>query len=243
MANQDQTTLIIDDDQQQSIIIDDQRTKWVISQYFQDMEAPSSPDLNTSILEDDEMPSNYQLKNLLTSHQTETISCDEEIEVKDTTSLKNNKKRNFQSAKITEDDEEIVIIIKKRKLNPALLLSYNEDKEVDVSVLNQEHKLFPNIIRAFKEERIDLEDKLFNKLIKWSAHPDNIFNNEFSLVNEDDLIEYSEALEYDNLKISDFKNLVKDSDDDDGNFKMLFDEEIREILLKKNIITMDVSDY
>ena len=123
---------------------------------------------------------------------------------------------------------------------PALILSWNVDKEIEVAILNQEHKLFNNLMRAFKKDRIDLEDKLFNRLITWSSS-----ENDFKCIEltEDNLIEYSEALEYENLKLSDFKGLVKRNGDEESIYNSIFDDSIRKMLLKSNIITMDVSDY
>ena len=123
---------------------------------------------------------------------------------------------------------------------PALILSWNVDQEIEVAILNQEHKLFNNLMRAFKKDRIDLEDKLFNRLITWSSS-----ENDFKCIEltEDNLIEYSEALEYENLKLSDFKGLVKRNGDEESIYNSIFDDSIRKMLLKSNIITMDVSDY
>ena len=123
---------------------------------------------------------------------------------------------------------------------PALILSWNVDKEIEVAILNQEHKLFNNLMRAFKKDRIDLEDKLFNRLITWSSS-----ENDFKCIEltEDNLIEYSEALEYENLKLSDFKGLVKRNGDEESIYNSIFDDSIRKMLLKSNILTMDISDF
>ena len=136
-----------------------------------------------------------------------------------------------------------MIKIKKRKLNdkkPALILSLNVDQEIEVAIFNQEHKLFNNIMRAFKENWIYIEDKLFNRLITWSASENDFKDIQ---VTEDELIEYSDALEYENLKLSDFKGLVKKTDDDTSIYNSLFDDSIRKMLLNLNVITMDISDY
>lgn len=146
-----------------------------------------------------------------------------------------------------DDGEEIVIRIKKRKLNepePAILISKNEDEEYEYIELNTTHELFNSLMRGFKKDRLDIEDKLLFKLIAWSHKKDEESFNDID-INEDTLINYAECLDVECLKLSDFRGLAKYPYQHWPMEKpvTIFDSDIRRILNKANVIVMDVSDF
>ena len=151
-------------------------------------------------------------------------------------------KRKFENAKIDEDDDEIVIRIKKRKLTqkkPFVILHQNDDNEMYVQELNQDHKLFTNLIEAFNKGILDYEDHFLYNLISESYGDITDLYTIPASTKDDKLKKYAKALKVKDLNLMDFRGLVTQKNLNSEHCWMnLLDPNVRDILLDLNVLVM-----